>query len=209
MNHNLKAYRERHKYTQGEMGKLLEISKSLISMIENGERCLSSEVQKKFRELVLAETTIKIEDFSSVDQSVNKLLDDHAGSLARSTERRIGDLTVLLYNSTKRIQKWKDQTDFALSELFIIKDMHAQYAESEMPVEIKDQLIGRRYRADAIIRNVLSQNPELKAAKIYAINAELDYLKNGKANLDMQLGFDIKKWLTELPKMLGPADSRK
>ncbi len=205
MNHNVKAYRERHNYNQTQMGELLEISKSYISMIENGERYLSSEAQQKFNALVQAETANKIEDFSTVDQSVNKLLNDHASDLRESAKRRIGDLTVLLYNSTKRIKKWKSQTDFAIAGLRYIIGMHAQYTDKEMPAEITHDLIDRRYKAEAIIRNVLRQNPELKAAKIFAINAELDYLQNGKVNLNKQLGFDMNEWMIELPKMLGPS----
>ena len=174
-------------------------------MVESGQRFLSPAAQKKFNELVYAETANKIEDFSSVNQSVNQLINDHVTDLDKSIEARIGDLSVLLYNATKRIKKWKGQTDYAICELIYIKEMDAHYADRAMPPETISNLIGRRYRAEATIRTVLRSKPEMLAAKIIAFSAELEYLTKGKGNVSHQIGFDMKQWMIELPKTLGPS----
>jgi len=179
MIYNIKAYRLAHHLTQAQMGELLGLSKSAISMIETGKRPLPGQANHTLIQLQKKTGDAGSDHLQVANESFfPDLTNMHRKTSADYIAVYCGDLKSEMHRLNKQISAWTEKFNDAGRQLVKIEYMlSAMRKAGSLSAYTYDSFMIEKMGAENQLKEVLKQKPELAMIRIEGIKKELEAAK--------------------------------
>jgi transcriptional regulator with XRE-family HTH domain len=174
---DLQVFRKRRGISQGQMAALLNVSRSMVSMVENEQRELPAAAVEKFVALQQQEQyAIKVpgmftsNDFHSLKNMHMREAEEYLLSYKKDCETALHKHEKLVRNWTKRYEKAVVQ--FCLAENPALLD-----PGNNFPKQFQIEIERERLAATETLIQIGRQKPELTMVKIAGLKQELRTIK--------------------------------
>jgi len=185
MTTDLKIYRLTHGLTQHQAAVALGLTKSSISMIENGHRQLPFHAREKLLALQAGHgATAQMLIDMAQQEVIADLKNKHLVNSAEYINEHCGNLKYELHRHSKQLKNWTKKLDDAATELdsnrLTLEAAEQSGGNEKWINELRMQKLALRKQ----IEDVLMQKPELAIIRIEGIKKELAAAKKMLAQRD-------------------------
>lgn len=177
MSPDLKAYRSIHGLSQPQLAAILGISKSTVSMVENGERSLPAAAAKKMAALQHEELMPAEHSAFYIGQSLHNLKDSHMRQSEAYLLSYKKDCQGALHKYEKQVRGWTGEYNKAAFNLLMADHYMVMIAKGDMPAKFVAAKKKERMAAEEALTRISRQKPEIVMAKIAGLKQEIRAVK--------------------------------
>lgn len=172
MNHSLKTFRKTYKLTQAKVAAMLGISKSLVSMVESGQRELPEAALAAFQTLVEEKRNHSAGE-SPIPVSFDSIREMHASHSMTYLAAYKEDCEHKLQHYGHQWKKWLEKYQREAAKLLVAEKIleameHTQPAAPQVTKAKKDLV----HALNALV-SIIGEKPELLKVKMAGLQQEL------------------------------------
>lgn len=206
MSSHLKTFRKSRGFSQGQLAALLGISKSTVSMVENGRRELPGAASRKLEALKQENRATINSPGLSVGNNFQDLKENHMRESEEYLLSYKKDCEFALHKYEKQVREWTKQYEKAATQFYLAEQV---LLHGETIIHRDEYLmlkyVNDRVEATEVLSAISQQKPEIVMIKIAGLKQELRSIKAMMGKQQRYLG--MKEMALSLPAQIPGIES--